>query len=76
MDAAARGGHMRQPGDLQDTHRQPGGPARREHGRQHAVRHLRRRSVSRVHRERDGGARRHTADDRRQTRLPGVPHAG
>ena len=75
MDTTSRSGHMRQPGHLQDTHRQRRRTTSGEHGRQHAVRHLRRRGVPRVHRVGDGGARRHPADHRRQAGSSGVSHA-
>lgn len=75
MDTTSRSRHMRQPRHLQDTHRQRRRTTSGEHGRQHAVRHLRRRGVPRVHRVGDGGARRHPADHRRQAGTSGVSHA-
>lgn len=75
MDATSRGRHMRKPRHLQDTHRQRRRTTSGEHGRQHAVRHLRRRGVPRVHRVGDGGSRCHAADHRRQAGSSGVSHA-
>lgn len=67
VDAVACGGDLRQFGNMPHTNRQQCGLVGGEHGRQHALRHLRSRLVFGVHRVRNGQTRRHPANHRLET---------